>query len=154
MLLLCACALPCAKGLGCSAASDVLARGLHKGGACAYCLPFGAQQDYRLYIFFPDTNGGCIMGKNFFYFLFFVLSGQYNLEINSTFRNTVKNTFHPRLSIRFKNFYILFLFRSDDLQHRPRASQKRKQRNYSSVVSSSFILLVTHINHFPSTKVV
>ena len=129
MLLLCACALLCAKGLGCSAASDMLARGLHKGGACACCLPLGAQQDYRLYIFFPDTNGGCIMGKNFFYFLFFVLSGQYNLEIHFTFRNTVKYTFLSNPPFYFKNFYILFLFRSDDLQHRPRASQKRKQRN-------------------------
>ena len=87
--------------------------------------------DYRLYIFFPDNKyyfyGGCITGKKFFYFLFFILRGQYNLEINFRFRNTVKNTFYPRPSICFKNFYIIFLFRSDDLLNRPRANQKENR---------------------------
>lgn len=57
------------------------------GGLFAEGVVLCQRVDYRLYIFYPDKNfylitfafimmGGCIMGKNFFYFVFLFLSGQ------------------------------------------------------------------------------
>ena len=92
----------------CATAAEPSNWGCFVGGGYLSCVREFRDMDNRLAVFIQIKTGGCISGKTFFSIGQIFCAGQYNLEINFQFRNTVQFWVKKRteLSLRAQsNFY-------------------------------------------------